>query len=396
LYQKFEGIKTTLWTGLFVSVVFFMANYSQVVWQEKILLIEQVIYGLFIVGILFSAQFGRSRFAILISLWAIYYLVEYELLPGRAWLSTEQEWLFLSGIFCFALLTFIKDRGILSIHGIFRIASIFLCIFLAKIWLYSVEWWLNYSQIHSIAFGRYTELSTEIPLYLTTFFVFYKSIRSPNLLVSSLLTSLILWGLLHNEHLTFPLSIILTLLTLHYILVVVIDSYFLAYRDELTKIPSRRALNQYALSLGGKYSVAMLDIDHFKKFNDSYGHDIGDQVLKLVATKMTEVRGGGRVFRYGGEEFVAIFPRKAANESSLELEKLRQAIADYKIVIRHPLRKNKKARKGNDVDNFKNVNVTISIGVATREKKSTFEQTVKSADEALYRAKKNGRNNVSY
>jgi len=187
-----------------------------------------------------------------------------------------------------------------------------------------------------------------------------------------------------------------SLLTLHYILVVVIDSYFLAYRDELTKIPSRRALNQYALSLGGKYSVAMLDIDHFKKFNDNYGHDIGDQVLKLVAAKMAQVKGGGRVFRYGGEEFIVIFPRKDANESSLTLEKLRQAIADYKIVIRHPIRKNKKARKGNSAEDFKTVNVTISIGVATRENKLSFEQTVKSADEALYRAKKNGRNNVSY
>lgn len=394
--QKFEGVKTTLWTGLLVASMFFVINNSQELWQSKIALIEQIIYGLFVVGILFSAQFGRSRFTFLIALWTGYYLVHNQLLPGKEWLTLQQDWLFLTGVFCFAFLSSVKDRGILSIHGVFRLISLFLCMVIAKAWLLLVHWWFDYSQTQGITFGQFPELSTELPLFLATLFVFYKSIRTPNLLVSSLLTSLILWSMLHSQYVTFPLSITFSLLTLHYILVVVIDSYFLAYRDELTKIPSRRALNQYALSLGGKYSVAMLDIDHFKKFNDNYGHDIGDQVLKLVAAKMAQVKGGGRVFRYGGEEFMVIFPRKEANESAMALETLRQAIAEYKIVIRHPLRKNKKARKGSDVDGFKTVNVTISIGVATRESKGSFEQTVKSADEALYRAKKNGRNNVSY
>lgn len=185
-----------------------------------------------------------------------------------------------------------------------------------------------------------------------------------------------------------------SLLVLHYIIVVVIDSYYLAYRDELTHLPSRRALNQYALSLGRKYCVAMLDIDHFKKFNDNYGHDIGDQVLKLVAAKLAEVKSGGRVFRYGGEEFTAIFPRKTAAETLDELEKLRQSVADYNIVIRHPIRKTKKSRQNNQAESLKTVNVTISIGVATRQAKQSFEQTIKQADQALYKAKKKGRNQV--
>jgi len=226
LFQKFEGIKTTLWTGLLVAIVFFAVNYSQHIWQEKITLIEQVIYILFVVGIIFSAQFGRSRFTFLISLWAVYYLVQYQILPGKEWLSSQQDWLFLSGVLCFAFLTLVKDRGILSIHGLFRVASIILCIAIAKFWLFSVQWWLNYSQINSINFGQYRELLTEFPLYLTTLFVFYKSLKLPNLLVSSLLTSLILWSLLHSQYLTFPLSMTFSLLTLHYILVVVIDSYF--------------------------------------------------------------------------------------------------------------------------------------------------------------------------
>ena len=396
MYPKFEGIKTTLWTALLVAIVIFTAHYSQTLWQEKIALLEQVIYGLFIVGILLAAQFGRSRFALLIVLWALYYLVQYELLPGKAWLSSQQEWLFLTGVLYFGLLSFLKDRSLFSVYGLLRIVSIFLCVLMAKIWLAGVDWWFNYSQVNTIEFGPYSSILLDIPFCLTIVFVLYQSLRTPNLLVSSLLTSLMLWGLLYYQYLNFALSMMLSLICLHYILVVVIDSYFLAYRDELTKIPSRRALNQYVLSLGGKYSVAMLDIDYFKKFNDSYGHDIGDQVLKLVAAKIVKVEGGGRAFRYGGEEFIIIFPRKNLDESALLLERLRQAIADYSIVIRHPIRKSKKARKITKRKGTKSVNVTVSIGLASRESKSSFDKTVKRADQALYRAKKNGRDQVSY
>lgn len=223
----------------------------------------------------------------------------------------------------------------------------------------------------------------------------YRSLRNADLLVSSLLTSLILLTMLYQQQISLPLSMLAVMLLSHYIVVVIVDSYYLAYRDELTGIPSRRALNQYALSLGRKYTVAMLDVDHFKKFNDNYGHDIGDQVLKLVGAKMAKVRGGGKVFRYGGEEFTVIFPRKNVEQCLHELESLRQTIADYKIVIRHPLRKDKKSRQAKKPDKSKSVSVTISIGVAAKESKQSFEEVIKVADQALYRAKKKGRNNVS-
>ncbi|MDH5649932.1 MAG: GGDEF domain-containing protein, partial [Gammaproteobacteria bacterium] len=91
---------------------------------------------------------------------------------------------------------------------------------------------------------------------------------------------------------------------------VVQDSYILAYHDELTGLPGRRALNEQMMRLGNKYVLAMVDVDHFKQFNDKYGHDTGDQVLRFVAAKMEAVRGGGKAYRYGGEEFTILFSGK--------------------------------------------------------------------------------------
>ena len=93
------------------------------------------------------------------------------------------------------------------------------------------------------------------------------------------------------------------------------NSYLLAYHDELTTLPSRRAFNDAMMRLQPPYSIAVVDIDHFKKFNDTYGHDTGDvQVLRLVASKLSLVTGGGNAYRCGGEEFTILFPGKRRDE----------------------------------------------------------------------------------
>ena len=78
----------------------------------------------------------------------------------------------------------------------------------------------------------------------------------------------------------------------------------------------------------------MADVDHFKNFNDTHGHDIGDQVLKLVAARLAEVEGGGRAFRYGGEEFCVIFDGRTAAQALPHLEAIRASIEDYQMAIR--------------------------------------------------------------
>ncbi|UCF55947.1 MAG: GGDEF domain-containing protein, partial [Deltaproteobacteria bacterium] len=170
----------------------------------------------------------------------------------------------------------------------------------------------------------------------------------------------------------------------------------MAFKDELTGLPARRALNEELLKLGSSYTAAMLDIDFFKKFNDRYGHDVGDQVLRMIAAKIAKVTGGGKAFRYGGEEFTIIFPGKFADEVIPHLERLRKAVGASSFVIRGPMRPRKKPEDPKKIKGSRQkVSITVSIGAAERNESHTSpQQVVDAADKALYRAKKAGRNRV--
>jgi len=171
--------------------------------------------------------------------------------------------------------------------------------------------------------------------------------------------------------------------------------YEMAHRDELTGLPGRRTLKELMAHLGGRYAVAMCDVDHFKAFNDTYGHDAGDQVLKFVASMISRVRGGARAFRYGGEEFTVVFPGRSAIEARPFVESLREAIAASGFRLRGPRDPDKKAEHVPEPGPAKSVTITISIGVAENSKKlSTPELVLEAADGALYRAKESGRNCV--
>ena len=178
---------------------------------------------------------------------------------------------------------------------------------------------------------------------------------------------------------------------------VVETSYRMAYRDALTALPARRALNEALDQIDGDYTVAMVDVDHFKKFNDEHGHDVGDQVLRMVADHIKNVDGGGRAYRYGGEEFAILFPGKTKDHCQHHLEQVRDIIENTSFAVRGPRRPRKKpqgrvAKKRAS----RQLSVTVSIGLAERsDRRNTADKVIKAADQALYRAKKSGRNRVS-
>jgi diguanylate cyclase (GGDEF)-like protein len=177
------------------------------------------------------------------------------------------------------------------------------------------------------------------------------------------------------------------------------DTFRMAFRDELTGIPSRRALNEQLAALGNRYTIAMLDVDHFKKFNDTHGHDLGDQVLKLVAAQIGRVGGGGKAFRYGGEEFTVLFPGTDVEDAIPHLEAVREDIESYRMALRgasRPARTRRAKRQRGGWRGRNAVSVTVSIGVAERNGRfDTPQEVIEAADRALYRAKEKGRNRLS-
>ena len=162
-----------------------------------------------------------------------------------------------------------------------------------------------------------------------------------------------------------------------------------ANHDALTGLPNRRALDarlaaatETARETGRPFSIAICDIDHFKAFNDRFGHQIGDEVIKFVATSLAK-DGGERLFaaRYGGEEFVVLFEGSTAKQAGAEVDRIRGAIGARDLKIN---------ATGQTLGRL-----TFSAGVAELNKDDEGSSAMlKRADVALYEAKSKGRNQV--
>lgn len=170
------------------------------------------------------------------------------------------------------------------------------------------------------------------------------------------------------------------------------DAYRMAYVDTLTGIPGRRALEERFLHLGSHYLIAMVDIDFFKKFNDKFGHDIGDEVLKMVAKELSHVKNGGKAYRYGGEEFTILFSGKKKEECIMALEEVRERIFRRGFAIRDKNRPEKAPKKNTPQTPVKKEKLSVSIGASLSQKGKLPQDVIKTADEALYKAKESGRN----
>ena len=172
-------------------------------------------------------------------------------------------------------------------------------------------------------------------------------------------------------------------------------SHRMAFSDELTGLPSRRALTDALMRLPDLYTIAMIDIDHFKKLNDEFGHAAGDQVLRLIGSTLTRTEGGGRPFRYGGEEFAVLFPGKPAEEALPYLEDLRETIEASVFIIRGRDRPKLKPKPVRSTGGRQRLAITVSIGVAEPgEAGADPDDVIRAADQALYQAKRSGRNRV--
>ncbi len=155
--------------------------------------------------------------------------------------------------------------------------------------------------------------------------------------------------------------------------------------DFLTKLPTRRALDEELKKAEEAYkrykidySVCFVDIDHFKSINDTYGHDAGDIVLSALGKVLKRyTRDVDYTGRYGGEEFLIILPSTELNSAIEFANKIKDIIANFKFIYKN-----------------ERIDVKVSIGVSERKLNSSLQETVKKADEMLYKAKKEGRNRV--
>ncbi|AUM72183.1 MULTISPECIES: GGDEF domain-containing protein [Pseudomonas] len=261
------------------------------------------------------------------------------------------------------------------------------------LWLSEIRW----PALHG-AWMSLIQLS--YPMFAAVFLLLaWQYWRNPRPLHAAQLVGLLglFWMLPKTFILPFTLNIMCSQVMLMIAAAVAHEAYQMAFRDELTGLPGRRALNERMQRLGRNYVLAMSDVDHFKKFNDTHGHDVGDQVLRLVASKLSKIGGGGRAYRYGGEEFALVFAGKTIDECMPHLEVIRQSIETYAIQLRNPDSRpqdDQQGRQRRSGAGASSVSVTVSIGVAERVEQRTPEEVLKSADQALYNAKGAGRNCV--
>lgn len=297
------------------------------------------------------------------------------------------------------LLTVMPERGILSLRAAPAYMVLASAITIYLLITSTTPEWATHLVLNDWFPARYfdwTQQSQAVLLVsfmvLITMLVLFFVQPSPNT-STGLGVSILLVTQLHFGYTDPSLNVLSSTALLMCLYAVLQESWRMAYLDELTELPARRALREKFQKMGGLYTVAMLDVDHFKKFNDTYGHDTGDAVLRMIANKMSKVTGGGAAYRYGGEEFTIVFTGKSSADVKSHLENLRESIADTPFVINRASRR-KSDKKVKRTKN-KSVKVTVSIGVSdSSNNASTPWDVLKLSDKALYRAKGKGRNCV--
>lgn len=395
--------------SLSFHIIFFVVAILSLQWipeipEKHIPVFELLPFVLTALSFILGYRFNRSLVVYSATLFLLTYL--YMLFSPSLALDSQQKLISLNSMVIFLsfnvmMLCFYTERGIFTPLGIGRFIFIITQAGLL-VWLVYTkqpEWQLLITKTIfpaleiKLAFLGQTALLA----VLFSFVVISSSyLTRANPFRSAIFISMFLlfYALTLPEKGYLSFSVLISFALLLPLLTLVSESYRMAFMDDLTNLPGRRALNEAIQKLGNKYVIAMLDVDHFKKFNDTYGHDAGDDVLQLLGSRLKGVKGGGKPFRYGGEEFTIVFPGSSMQDVKEHLDDLREAVASRKFALRKQDRRNKSKKKKRN--NQRQVKVTISIGYAERNNKaSTPTAVLKASDKALYRAKKKGRNCVS-
>ena len=261
-------------------------------------------------GFLLGLRFHRSRLALAVLVMivtdrALYYFGPEGAIPVTSQATILQLAILLLPI-NILLLYFAKDRSLLTPSGLFLLGLVAVQPLAAYVLIKKNIEYLHYldHRVTSLPYlGKIAIPDTIILVYggvLTLFFLY-------SLLRNKAVQKGFFWALLSAGFALYTIktgnsgSFYFSTAGLIIVLSVIETAYRLAYHDALTGLPGRQALTTTLQNLGKNYTIAMLDIDFFKKFNDRYGHDVGDQVLCMVASHINRVGGGGKPFRYGGE-----------------------------------------------------------------------------------------------
>ncbi len=391
---------------VYLALALFSLDFVSAIPARYLPVLELFPFGLALSGLFLGLRFNRSQMIygtlLLCAAYVYPYLIAPHLDPPRHHLALNLIALLLP--LNVALLGLYRERGVVTPVGMARALLILLQIGLAA-WLIggrapALAAWVTRPllpalEIRPALFGQPALLAMLLCVVVTvTSYVLRPNPFRGALFGAMLLT---LYAIALPPQPTGPVAALFTFALALPLLTLVRESYRMAFIDELTGLPGRRALNETLHQLGNRYTIAMLDVDHFKKFNDSYGHDAGDDVLRLLGSRLKGVGGGGKPFRYGGEEFSVVFPGGQAGEAQPHLEALRAEVADKRFTLRNRERRSQERSRRKGAGNTgRQVSVTISIGYAERnDKLKTPSAVIKAADKALYRAKRKGRNRVS-
>ncbi|MCW8922333.1 MAG: GGDEF domain-containing protein, partial [Gammaproteobacteria bacterium] len=310
--------------------------------DSQLVVIKFAPLAIAIISMSLCLRFNRSLvFFATLALVSVYGLMQWYL-PRLGWVEAKTVWTALCLLLPFNIMvvSLLKERGMLTLWGVSRFAILLLpaliIIVVVKYYpdpvLRLLTWrFVDQPMLNQLDFAQLPLVMMVIAVLALNGRWFLRTTAQNSALLIMLVAAIEMLYF-RDEPLVSAVFACAGMLML--VIAVIQESWSMAYIDQLTNLPGRRALDEEMLKLGSNYAIAMLDIDHFKKFNDTYGHDTGDQVLQMVAARIRQSVSGGRAFRYGGEEFTIVFPGRCAEDTLAILNGVRENVGSSKFQVR--------------------------------------------------------------